>query len=349
MITIDNQRKYAFWFGIAFVFLLFIAFLLVFLLEIYKIPTLFGLFEFFFRVVLAASLAGVAAMIPGYFDIDWTNKLGIRAGGAFAVFLLVYMINPPRIMSDYSEEAEISDLFIGCDQLKGGTEPNADTEAYCKEIFANFPQHWEAQLAMAKLSSAKKKRTESLEFALNAVALFHNETGESFFSTIRDPDSPNFHDATRIMHSLQNSAWGSGSFGFASFLLQHQEQAKMLTLEEANFYRKFNAGQAIIHHILSFPEDALTHQLETDFDYELYYDACLLSWKNSLNPSEELRTAAIEKYSLAKQRIWGRDGINAAVQRIHLECLENDAHNFGQSCGQSIGVPKFCPIFQILE
>lgn len=154
--TIDRQKFYAFWFGVTFIILIFIAFLIIFFLEIYKIPSLFALFEFFFRVVLAASLAGVAAMIPGYFNIDWSEKLGLRAGGAFAVFLLVYMVNPPKLMSDFSEQAKAADLFLGCDQLVGGTEPSDDTESYCVELFASFPDHWKAHLGMAKLASVKK-------------------------------------------------------------------------------------------------------------------------------------------------------------------------------------------------
>src|SRR5450755_424260 len=57
-------------------------------------------FQFFvFRVVLALVAAAIAALVPGFLNIQsqvYRNK--IRAGGAVAVFVIVYLINPPRIM-----------------------------------------------------------------------------------------------------------------------------------------------------------------------------------------------------------------------------------------------------------
>lgn len=348
-ISPEQQRAYAFWFGTSFIVLLFVAFLTIFFLEIYKIPALFQLFEFFFRVVLAGSLAGVAAMIPGYFEIDWTEKLGLRAGGAFAVFLLIFMVNPPRLISDYSEEARISDLFIGCDQLKGGTEPSADTVVYCDELFASFPDHWKAQLAMAKLNSVRGNHQESLEFALNATSAFYAMTGESIFSALADAESANHHDSIKILHTFRNSSWGANSFGLSNTLLSHAINAGMITPDEAVFERKFNSGQAIIRHISAISSDSLSIENDTDFDYELFYDSCLLSWQYLVDPSEELRVAAVEKYNLARSRVWARDGTNAATQRIHFECLEASVSGLSHGCGQSIGVPQYCPIFNLLK
>lgn len=56
-------------------------------------PTAFQLGVF--RTVLALACAGVAAMIPGFLslNLDATGIL-LRAGGALAVFVLVYRVNP---------------------------------------------------------------------------------------------------------------------------------------------------------------------------------------------------------------------------------------------------------------
>ncbi|MCZ6654320.1 MAG: AAA family ATPase [Planctomycetota bacterium] len=51
-----------------------------------------------FRVVLALAAAGVAATLPGFLEIESNvAEFGLRAGGALAVFVLIYLTNPPVI------------------------------------------------------------------------------------------------------------------------------------------------------------------------------------------------------------------------------------------------------------
>src|SRR5262245_61177959 len=59
-------------------------------------PTTFQVFVF--RVVLALAAAGVAAMIPGFLNVQLGTS--IRAGGAIAVFIVVYFLNPTALVSD---------------------------------------------------------------------------------------------------------------------------------------------------------------------------------------------------------------------------------------------------------
>lgn len=51
-----------------------------------------------FRIVLSLACAGIAAVIPGFLSVR-TDKLGIaiRAGGAIAVFVIVYLFNPAQL------------------------------------------------------------------------------------------------------------------------------------------------------------------------------------------------------------------------------------------------------------
>ena len=49
-----------------------------------------------FRVVLSLATAGVAAMIPGFIELNIPNWL--RAGGALAVFAIVYFYNPASLV-----------------------------------------------------------------------------------------------------------------------------------------------------------------------------------------------------------------------------------------------------------
>jgi len=48
-----------------------------------------------YRIVLALSAAGVAATVPGFLNVSLDAKgIAIRAGGALAVFVIVYFLRP---------------------------------------------------------------------------------------------------------------------------------------------------------------------------------------------------------------------------------------------------------------
>lgn len=59
-------------------------------------PTDFQIFVF--RIVLAIGASAFACVIPGFLNIESRSKLLlIRAGGALAVFVLIYILNPPQL------------------------------------------------------------------------------------------------------------------------------------------------------------------------------------------------------------------------------------------------------------
>jgi hypothetical protein len=49
-----------------------------------------------FRIVIAIAIAGIAAVVPGFLNLNigQTKDLAIRAGGALAVFVIVYFYSP---------------------------------------------------------------------------------------------------------------------------------------------------------------------------------------------------------------------------------------------------------------
>lgn len=57
------------------------------------------------RITIAIACAGVAAIIPGFIHIDLSGGMAkvVRAGGAMAVFVLVYFFNPPGLISSTEE------------------------------------------------------------------------------------------------------------------------------------------------------------------------------------------------------------------------------------------------------
>jgi hypothetical protein len=52
---------------------------------------------FIFRVVLALAAGGVGAVIPGLIRVQAPQY--IRAGGALALFVIVFWFNPPKIVA----------------------------------------------------------------------------------------------------------------------------------------------------------------------------------------------------------------------------------------------------------
>ena len=85
------EKKAAFAFGVA--FLLMMIGIAIFI----KDPTPFQ--YTFFRVAMSLAAAGVGAVIPGLIQLEVNQKYLplIRAGGAIALFVLVYLFNPPKL------------------------------------------------------------------------------------------------------------------------------------------------------------------------------------------------------------------------------------------------------------
>ena len=91
MDSITTQAIIAFVFGVVFVITLLV------IAVRFPNPTPFQ--YNIFRIILSLASAGVAAMIPGFLNVDINSTTGllIRAGGALAVFVIVYFFNPAKL------------------------------------------------------------------------------------------------------------------------------------------------------------------------------------------------------------------------------------------------------------
>ena len=53
---------------------------------------------FVFRLVLALAAAAFGSVIPGFLEVHGkVKKMTLRAGGAIALFVIVYLLNPPAL------------------------------------------------------------------------------------------------------------------------------------------------------------------------------------------------------------------------------------------------------------
>lgn len=103
----------AFTFGVAFVAVAIV------LAICFPSPTAFQ--AFIFRVVLGLAASGVAAMIPGFvtFNFQPAVDMLIRAGGASAVFVLVFFFNPAVLPASPLSFAEKAVVFRHLDLVSG--------------------------------------------------------------------------------------------------------------------------------------------------------------------------------------------------------------------------------------
>lgn len=86
------ERITAFIFGV--IFLIAILIIAIFISK----PTEFQIF--IFRIVVACAVGGIGAIIPGFISVNVSRY--VRAGGAISLFVLVYLINPPALVTDYT-------------------------------------------------------------------------------------------------------------------------------------------------------------------------------------------------------------------------------------------------------
>lgn len=72
-------------------------------------PTLFQYTVF--RIILALAAAGVAAFIPGFIQVEVNTW--VRAGGAIAVFVMVYFFSPAGLVSENIPKEELRQKTTG--------------------------------------------------------------------------------------------------------------------------------------------------------------------------------------------------------------------------------------------
>jgi hypothetical protein len=110
-----TERLLAFAFGVIFVAVLLL------LAIFFPNPTPFQYQVF--RVVLSLAAGGVASMIPGFLTLRVANWL--RAGGALAVFAIVYFYNPASLVKSPQEVEIEKPIFSDVPLRSGGVIPDA--------------------------------------------------------------------------------------------------------------------------------------------------------------------------------------------------------------------------------
>ena len=101
-ITKRTERMVVFVFGVVF--------LVVMLVLAIAIPEPTAFRYTVFRTVLAVAVAGVAAFLPGFMEANIGG--GVRAGGALAVFVVTFFLNPAGLVSNVAVAPAPTDPFM---------------------------------------------------------------------------------------------------------------------------------------------------------------------------------------------------------------------------------------------
>jgi len=111
-----------------------------------------------FKTVLALAGAGIAAFIPGFIEVE-INKL-VRAGGALAVFVLLFFYNPANLVVNYKEVTKKYDLLsfrLGEDITTTDIVINQVTEGDSSDI--------------AEIKNTAKKRLDIIQNSADQLGL----------------------------------------------------------------------------------------------------------------------------------------------------------------------------------
>jgi tetratricopeptide (TPR) repeat protein len=95
---------------------------------------------FFLRVLASISAAGVAAVIPGMLNVQigQGKLLAIRGAGALAVFVIVFLVNPPEV---FRKAGEAKRAVMSGNYSQGLYE---DADRIADEILKNEPEDGQA-------------------------------------------------------------------------------------------------------------------------------------------------------------------------------------------------------------
>jgi hypothetical protein len=125
-----------------------------------------------FNTVLALAAAGVAALIPGFINIRFKNV--IRAGGAAAVFALVYLLNPATNIA--RDERKDTDPFkISLIQMEGGKPTHYGYEFPLRDV-RDMNEDLSIFGLLEKLPSSRYSKSDFTIFRMSDEALISDKS-----------------------------------------------------------------------------------------------------------------------------------------------------------------------------
>ncbi|MEP5730840.1 MAG: hypothetical protein ABJL67_15890 [Sulfitobacter sp.] len=196
-----DQKRFSFIFGVLAIAFVLVVLVLTFWMKMHEVQKVWALVEFFMRTVIALCAGGIASCLPGFLDLDWRERSGIRAGGAVGVFVLVFLVNPPNLMAEAASSREVTTTYDFCKEgIKFDKDMGEDVISICEGMEAAFPDHHLTELVQAKLALVRGEESAAYHIARAAMILSIRNAGDP-------PVNPELqYEVKAVLHTMHNVA-----------------------------------------------------------------------------------------------------------------------------------------------
>lgn len=156
----------------------------------------------FLQLILAMALAGVASAIPGFLEVftrysipkRWV--LGVRAGGALAVFVLILVLRPAdglKEMVNYNRTLADAKLSLGWSRSTSGNVAGPNAYELCQELVRLDVDRWEGYYCLARYHFFRREYMEMSSSARRSLVAYVSASPEkvvdsAFIKTARIKD-----------------------------------------------------------------------------------------------------------------------------------------------------------------
>jgi tetratricopeptide (TPR) repeat protein len=312
----------AFIFGVVFLLISLTFAIVAFYLPKPANPEVVGNFLYVMQVVLAISASGVAAVIPGFLSVSVQKKLGksgtlgIRAGGAIAVFVLVFVISPKSIALDQlNQRVGFNERLEKCrNYIPVAGSPMSGAIQYCLDARNFDPKRWEGYRQLARVYYWYGEYKDSIENYRKSILLV---TGRDF-EKINDPSQVKKDAATEF--SLMSYGIAMAEVGLANSQGRAVDEKisgyrdSLTALEKSNWFMK--------------DEAAPDNQFLNDVTYlEALDHAYIWLTKKEFEVETAEFKSAVEKF----QQFLKLPGAVPQWAEYHLSCLYEEASDRSDS------------------
>lgn len=342
-LTFGDQKRLSFFFGVGAIFFVLAAIILVFLLEIHEVPNVWALVEFFLRTVTALCAGGIIACVPGFLEIDWKEKRGIRAGGAVAAFLLVFLVNPPSLVTDAKEGRDVVSIYDYCKaNIKFQKHLGEDVRSRCSGMLTAYPDHWRSDLIRAKLALVDGNNSAGYHAVRAAVLLSLAQPTTAEREETQEAAKEIFNTLRHVPNLLHAHAWATSVENAVRTKLNMSPEQDDRT--DQLFYTLFSASNAATRvredllnaHDLADEAERIFIELPANSSKRLYYAFCARSWHDTLYQKEIDSSMYQGKFDAIVSKLEEQPGTQATKRR--LECLME-----GRVCEEYVLAMQWCP------
>jgi tetratricopeptide (TPR) repeat protein len=304
----------AFIFGVVFLLLSLCFAVVAFYLPKPPNPEVVGNFLLVMQTVLAIAASGVAAVIPGFLSVQLQRTfgtkgiIGIRAGGAIAVFVVIFYISPKTLaVEQLNKRVGFNELLSKCMHyipVSGSPLPGA--LQYCMAARDFDAARWESYRQLARLHYWYGKYADAIENYKTAISLMVGKEE----ADIRSGDVA-YHQQTEF--SLMQTGISMGFVGLANAPHPRPEDKienyryALLAGEKAEwFVAKGSAG------------------IDRSFDELLYMKGLIYAyiWITAESQQYDMEFNAAQKYF---KEFLVRPGVYPQWAEYHLACLYSTA------------------------